>query len=129
MADTAERVFESMPEKSLTCDPAAIELLFTDRISEDERAALEAHLDGCADCRALLERYAAEPRLWSEARDFLSSADDVRDLAQTYHCRLIVLTPSDGAWSNDPFAASPLFHLVEMKPERWKIYRAKDTEP
>ena len=57
------------------------------------------------------------------------SADDVRDLAQTYHCRLIVLTPSDGAWSNDPFAASPLFHLVEMKPERWKIYRAKDTEP
>ncbi len=52
------------------------------------------------------------------------SADDVRDLAQTYHCRVIVLTPSDGAWSNDPFAASPLFHLVEMKPDRWKIYRA-----
>jgi hypothetical protein len=53
------------------------------------------------------------------------SADDVRDLAQTYHCRVIVLTPSDGAWSKDPFAASPLFHLVEMKPERWKIYRAE----
>jgi hypothetical protein len=52
------------------------------------------------------------------------SADDVRDLAQTYHCRVIVLTPSDGAWSNDPFAASPLFHLAEMKPDRWKIYRA-----
>jgi hypothetical protein len=52
------------------------------------------------------------------------SADDVRDLAQTYHCRVVVLTPSDGAWSNDPFAASPLFHLVEMKPDRWRIYRA-----
>ena len=52
------------------------------------------------------------------------SAADVRDLAQTYHCRVIVLTPSDGAWNNDPFAASPLFHLVEMKPDRWKIYRA-----
>ena len=52
------------------------------------------------------------------------SADDVRDLARTYHCRVIVLTPSDDAWRNDPFAASPLFHLVEMKPDRWKIYRA-----
>jgi hypothetical protein len=52
------------------------------------------------------------------------SAGDVRDLAQTFHCRVVVITPSDGAWSNDPFAASPLFHLVEMKPDRWKIYRA-----
>jgi hypothetical protein len=52
------------------------------------------------------------------------SADDVRDLAQTFHCRVVVITPSDGAWNNDPFAASPLFHLVEMKPDRWKIYRA-----
>jgi hypothetical protein len=52
------------------------------------------------------------------------SADDARDLAQTYHCRVIVLTPSDGAWSNDPFAASPLFHLIEARPDRWRIYRA-----
>jgi hypothetical protein len=51
------------------------------------------------------------------------AADDVRDLAQTFHCRVVVVTPSDGAWSNDPFAASPLFHLIEMKPDRWKIYR------
>ena len=36
------------------------------------------------------------------------SAEDVRDFAQTYHCRVIVLTPSDGAWNKDPFAASPL---------------------
>jgi hypothetical protein len=52
------------------------------------------------------------------------SIDDVRDLVKTYHCRVIVLTPTDGAWSNDPFAASALFHLIEMKPDRWKIYRA-----
>jgi hypothetical protein len=52
------------------------------------------------------------------------SADDVRDFAQTYHCRVIVLTPPDGAWNKDPFAASPLFHLVDMKADRWRIYRA-----
>jgi hypothetical protein len=53
------------------------------------------------------------------------SADDVRDLARTFHCRVVVLTPYDGAWSNDPFAASPLFHLVDMKADRWKIYRSE----
>ena len=57
------------------------------------------------------------------------SAEDVRDLAQTFHCRVVVVTPSDGAWRNDPFQATPIFHLVDMRPDRWKIYRAKDTEP
>jgi hypothetical protein len=52
------------------------------------------------------------------------SPDDVRDLAMRYGCRVIVLTAADGAWSNDPFAASPFFREVESAPGRWKVYRA-----
>jgi hypothetical protein len=49
-------------------------------------------------------------------------ADDLRDLATRYDCRLVVLTAQDGAWIADPFAASPLFQLVESN-ENWRLYR------
>jgi hypothetical protein len=52
------------------------------------------------------------------------SPDDVRDLAQRYGCSVIALTAADGAWTNDPFAASPFFRMVASVPGRWKIYRA-----
>jgi hypothetical protein len=52
------------------------------------------------------------------------SADDVRALATTYGCRAIALTAEDGAWTHDPFAASPFYRLVERKPDRWRVYRA-----
>jgi hypothetical protein len=55
------------------------------------------------------------------------SADDVRDLAMRYGCRVIALAASDGAWTHDPFAASPFFHIVESAPGRWRIYRATLT--
>lgn len=48
---------------------------------------------------------------------------DVRDLATRFRCRVIVLTPSDGAWRRDPFAGSRHFRLVDEKPGRWRIYR------
>jgi hypothetical protein len=51
---------------------------------------------------------------------------DVQQLATRYGCRVIVVTASDGAWARDPFAASPLYRLVEEKAERWRIYRATD---
>ncbi len=51
---------------------------------------------------------------------------DVDALATTYNCRVIVLSPGDGAWRSDPFAASPRYRMVEDVPERWRIYRAKD---
>ncbi len=51
------------------------------------------------------------------------SPQDIRDLATRYDCRVIVLTPGDGAWRRDPFAGSRYFHLVEEKPGRWRIYR------
>ena len=99
--------------------------------------ALLANRRSCFAGRELTLAYAPLPDAQREAanaqfvRVFAGqgSADDVRDLAQTYHCRVIVLTPSDGAWSNDPFAASPLFRLVDMKTDRWKIYRANDSAP
>jgi hypothetical protein len=52
------------------------------------------------------------------------SANDVRDLALRFGCRVIVLTAEDGAWQRDPFAASRLYQLVESSPERWRIYRS-----
>jgi hypothetical protein len=52
------------------------------------------------------------------------SAEDVRDLATRYGCRVVALTSADGAWMRDPFATSPLYRLVETAPDRWRIYRA-----
>ena len=51
------------------------------------------------------------------------SPGDVRDLAIRYDCRVIVVTPSDGAWLRDPFAGSRYFRLVDEQPKRWRIYR------
>lgn len=52
-------------------------------------------------------------------------ADDLRELATRYQCKVVVLTPQDSAWSRDPFAASELYTRMEEKPERWRIYRAR----
>jgi hypothetical protein len=51
------------------------------------------------------------------------SPQDVRNVATRYDCRVIVLTPSDGAWRRDPFAGSRDFRLVDEDPGRWRIYR------
>ena len=48
--------------------------------------------------------------------------DDVRDLAGLYRCDVIVVVPQDGAWTNDPFAASLDYRLAEARPGRWRIY-------
>ena len=64
-----------MSHPKTTCDPTAIERLLGDRLDEAERAAVEEHLDRCAECRHRLERQAAEPGVWQEAREFLSSAE------------------------------------------------------
>lgn len=49
---------------------------------------------------------------------------DVGKLAGRLGCRVIVVTPQDGAWANDPFSAGGFYRLVEEKPARWRIYRA-----
>src|SRR5262245_18918786 len=68
-----------MAQPNTVCDPAAIERLLADRLTEEERAGVETHLDQCATCRERLETSAAAPGLWSEAREFLSSAGDLSD--------------------------------------------------
>jgi hypothetical protein len=52
------------------------------------------------------------------------SPEEIRSLADRYDCRLIVLTPSDGAWTQDEFAASAAYRLVEEKAGKWRLYRA-----
>jgi hypothetical protein len=49
---------------------------------------------------------------------------DVRDLATRYQCRTVVVTSQDGAWNNDPFAASPYYKRVDELVDQWRIYRA-----
>jgi hypothetical protein len=50
--------------------------------------------------------------------------DDVRELALQYQCQVVVITAQDGAWTRDPFAASPYYQLAETKAGEWRIYRA-----
>ncbi len=48
---------------------------------------------------------------------------DIRDLSLRYHCRIVVLTPQDGAWQRDPFIGSPYYSLV-VQESGWRIYLA-----
>jgi hypothetical protein len=50
---------------------------------------------------------------------------DLRDMAKLYQCTVIVVTPQDGAWRNDPFAMSEFYSLADEKPDGWRIYRAR----
>ena len=49
---------------------------------------------------------------------------DIGSLVRDFDCKVIVLTPQDGAWSRDPFAASALFTRIEEAAGKWRIYRA-----
>jgi hypothetical protein len=49
--------------------------------------------------------------------------EDVSDMAKRLGCDVVVVVPQDGAWSNDPFAASPDdYRLAEGRDGRWRIY-------
>lgn len=50
---------------------------------------------------------------------------DVEAMAAQYKCDTAVVTPADGAWSNDPFAASALYSLADGT-AAWLIYRLKN---
>jgi hypothetical protein len=52
-----------------------------------------------------------------------ATAQDVSVLADRYHCHVVVVTPSDGAWDRDPFVASARYGLVEEQAGKWRIYR------
>jgi len=74
----------------------------------------------------------AEQRRQMSARfqrvfDGWAEQQDLAVLAQTYHCRVAVVTAQDGAWKRDPFATSSLYTLVESQQDRWRIYVASPT--
>ena len=96
--------------------------------------ALLANRRSCYAGREFALIFSALPQSRRDAIDALftrvfageGTSDDVRELAMSYDCRVVVVTPADGAWARDPFGASPSYRLVESVTERWRIYRAVD---
>src|SRR6185312_15272732 len=70
-----------MSKNNATCDHESLELLLCDKLADDRREALESHLGDCAPCRERLEQLAAEPALWAEAHEALSSAGELHGFA------------------------------------------------
>ncbi len=50
------------------------------------------------------------------------SPQDISDIAEKYGCDAVVLVPDDKAWTNDPFASSADYRLVENRGDKWRIY-------
>jgi len=50
------------------------------------------------------------------------TAQDIDAMANKYRCDVVVVTPQDKAWGNDPFAASPAYRLAENRDGQWRIY-------
>jgi hypothetical protein len=96
--------------------------------------ALLADRRSCYAGLALIGPFSAQSHARQEeidaqfARVFAGQArpGDVEQLATFYHCATAVVVPSDGAWSNDPFAASPFYRLTEGTAD-WRIYHV--TKP
>jgi hypothetical protein len=47
---------------------------------------------------------------------------DVDAMAKEFACDVVVVVPRDGAWTKDPFAASPDYRLAESRDGKWRIY-------
>lgn len=96
--------------------------------------ALFADRRSCFASWDLAHAYAALPGTEIDALDRLfkrvfsgaASAEEVRSLATAQGCRVIVVTPADGVWRADSFAASGAFRLVAEKAQAWRIYRAAE---
>jgi hypothetical protein len=54
---------------------------------------------------------------------------DVSEMAKKYGCDVVVVVPQDGAWNNDPFAASPDYRLAENQAGKWRIYTLSHPSP
>ncbi len=68
-------------------------------------------------------RRAGVDALFVRVFDGTSAPDDVAQLSERYRCDVVVITPQDGAWLRDPFAASDRYRVVESRPAAWRIYR------
>jgi len=88
--------------------------------------ALLADRRSCYAGRELTLVYTSLPRPRQEEMDAqftrvfagAGTPRDTEDIATQYDCRVVVLTSADGAWGNDPFAASPRFRQVDEMPVR-----------
>ena len=92
--------------------------------------ALLADRNSCFAGRELAIPFAALP---PERRDAINDqfirvfageaqSGDVGEFANKYGCDVVVIVPQDGAWANDPFAASNDYRLAESRDNRWRIY-------
>jgi hypothetical protein len=92
--------------------------------------ALLADRSSCFAGRELALAFASLPAERREAinaqfiRVFDGKAEpgDTGELAKTFGCDVVVVVPQDGAWRNDPFAASSDYRLAEARGNRWRIY-------
>ncbi|HLJ65397.1 MAG TPA: hypothetical protein VKT70_14885 [Stellaceae bacterium] len=95
--------------------------------------ALFANRRSCYASWDLAHAYVALPPARIDALNTLfervfageGSAEDMEELRTRYECRLIVVTPEDGAWRHDTIAKSGDYALIDEKPDEWRIYRAR----
>ncbi len=64
-----------MVSRAHSCDRERLELLLDDQLDEQERSAVEQHLDECPTCCHALETLAAGPDWWEQASSFLTAGD------------------------------------------------------
>ncbi|MGB6537175.1 MAG: hypothetical protein WBF58_14560 [Xanthobacteraceae bacterium] len=94
--------------------------------------ALLADRSSCFAGRELALAFAPLPASRREAinKQFIrifagnGTAADVGEMANKYGCNVVVVVPQDGAWTKDPFAASPDYRLADSREGRWRIYVA-----
>jgi hypothetical protein len=92
--------------------------------------ALLADRSSCFAGRELALAFAPLPPARREAinKQFIrvfaaqGTPEDVREMAKTYRCDVVIVVPQDKAWNNDPFASSPDYRLAESRDGRWRIY-------
>jgi hypothetical protein len=96
--------------------------------------ALLANRSSCFAGRELALAFAPLPAARREAisKQFIrifdgeGTSEDVREMARTYGCDVVVVVPQDKAWTTDPFASGPDYRLAENREGWWRIYlRAK----
>lgn len=72
--------------KAVSCNSHTIDDFLADRLSADQQAAFETHLNHCDSCCAELQERTADAVLWHEARALLSSADGMERLTAQSDC-------------------------------------------
>jgi hypothetical protein len=87
---------------------------------------------GTETARAYVPLTAAGRKALDEQFDRVFSGDaepgDVRQMAQDYGCRVVLVTDRDDAWTDDPFADSPYYRLGDQA-KRWRIWVATGRAP